>query len=135
MTRVLVVNHDLDLADQEADSLRRHGYEVIQCMGPIGAQCPVLSGKPCELAGEADVLLYDAWATGEPDGARQLIENLRELHPAVPVVLSSTVMEPDWLELTGRHRVTPLVGAPTADRLIDAIGAALAGREAPSAQG
>ena len=36
MTRVLVVNHDTDLADQEVDSLRRRGYEVKECLGPIG---------------------------------------------------------------------------------------------------
>jgi DNA-binding NtrC family response regulator len=130
MTRVLVVNHDIDLADQEADSLRRLGYDVRQCMGPIGAQCPVIAGQPCELADEADVLLYDAWATGEPDGARQLIENLREIHPEVPVVLSSTAFEPDWLELAGEHRVTPLVGAPTAARLAEAIETAMARRDA-----
>jgi hypothetical protein len=34
MTRVLVVHHDLDLADQDAESLRRFGYNVIECGGP-----------------------------------------------------------------------------------------------------
>jgi hypothetical protein len=33
MTRVLVVYHDLDLADQEAETLRRFGYDVIECGG------------------------------------------------------------------------------------------------------
>jgi hypothetical protein len=40
MTRVLVVHHDLDLADQEAESLRRFGYEVIECAGPTRNPCP-----------------------------------------------------------------------------------------------
>ena len=75
--------------------------------GPVGARCPVLSGRPCTLAEEADVLVYDAWATGEPEGAERLIEGLRELHPDVPVVLTATGIEPDWIELTGRHAVVP----------------------------
>ncbi len=126
MTRVLLVHHDIDLADQEADSLRRHGYEVQQCIGPIGASCPILSGLECELANEADVLVYDAWATGEPDGARRLIEGLREMYPNVPVVLCASGIEPDWIDIGGLHRVRPLVGAPTGARLAEAIERALA---------
>jgi CheY-like chemotaxis protein len=130
MTRVLVVHHDIDLADQEVDSLRRRGYEVTQCDGPIGAVrgCPVLSGRTCTLAEEADVLVYDAWATGEPDGARRLIEGLRDIHPDIPVVLLATGMEPDWIETAGAHGITPLVGLPTGERLALAIEEAVAGR-------
>jgi DNA-binding NtrC family response regulator len=133
MTRVLVVHHDIDMADQEVDSLRRRGYEVTQCAGPIGAWagCPVLAGKECRLADEADVLVYDAWATGEPDGAQRLIEGLRDVHPDVPVVLIASGMEPDWIETVGKHGITPLVGAPSGERLAEAIEAALAGRAAP----
>jgi hypothetical protein len=125
MTRVLVVNHDIDLADQEVDSLRRRGYEVKECLGPIGAQCPVLSGRPCSLAQWADVLVYDAWATGEPDGAQDLIEGLRDLHPDVPLVLSAPGIEPDWMEIVGPTGVTPLVGLPSGERLVNAIEASL----------
>lgn len=131
MTRVLLVHHDIDLADQETDALRRRGYEVQQCLGPIGAHCPVLSGRVCEMAEAADVLVYDAWATGEPDGAQQLIEGLREIHPDVPVVLTATSFEPDWIDLAGRHRITPLVGMPTGDRLAEAIEKAI-GPEPPA---
>jgi hypothetical protein len=126
MTRVLVVNHDIDLADQEVDSLRRRGYDVRECQGPIGAHCPILAGRPCSLADEADVLVYDAWATGEPDGAETLIEGLRTYHPNVPIVLSASGMEPSWVETAGPLRITPLVGAPTGERLAEAIEAALA---------
>lgn len=126
MTRVLVVHHDIDLADQEVDSLRRRGYEVSECAGPATTRCPVLAGEVCALAEEADVLVYDAWATGEPEGAQRLIEGLRELHPDVPVVLLASGIEPDWIETAGRHRITPLVGAPTGERLVGAIEEALA---------
>jgi hypothetical protein len=126
MTRVLVVNHDTDLADQEVDSLRRRGYEVLECLGPIGASCPILSAHPCGLAAWAEVLVYDAWATGEPDGAKDLIEGLRVFHPDVPIVLSASGIEPDWIDLAGPMRITPLVGAPSGERLAAAVEAALA---------
>ena len=126
MTRVLLVNHDIDAADQQTDSLRRRGYEVVQCMGPAAGHCPILVNLPCYLADHADVLVYDAFATGEPDGARRLIEGLREIHPHIPVVLSANAFEPDWVETAGLHRVTPLVGPATGDRLVESIKAALA---------
>ncbi|HYK95112.1 MAG TPA: hypothetical protein VE011_04475 [Candidatus Dormibacteraeota bacterium] len=126
MTRVLVVNHDIDLADQEVDSLRRLGYEVRECLGPIGTSCPILSAHRCELASWADALVYDAWATGEPEGAKALIQGLRALHPGVPIVLSATGIEPNWIDVTGELRVTPLVGSPSGDRLASAIEGALA---------
>ena len=131
MTRVLVIHHDIDLSDQEVDSLRRRGYEARQCMGPIGSSCPVLKGLPCDLAADADVLVYDAFVTGEPDGARSLIEGLRELHPEVPVVLLASGLEPAWAETAGDHGVTPLVGQPTGDRLAAAIEEALAAGARP----
>jgi len=127
MTRVLVVHHDIAIGDQEADSLRRAGYEVEQCQGPIGgAPCPVISGHRCGAADRADVLVYDVWATGESDGGRRLIEGLRELYPDIPVVLTAPGMELDWVETSGPHRVVPLVGSPTTARLGDAIDQALA---------
>ena len=127
MTRVLVVHHDIDLADQEADALRRAGYEVTECMGPIGSACPILAGLPCTIAEDADVLIYDAFVTGEPDGARALIERIREIHPDIPVVLTATGMEPEWAEMSGVHKVTPFVGQPTAVNLAAAIERAIAG--------
>ena len=131
MTRVLVVHHDVDLSDQEVDALRRRGYDARQCMGPIGTSCPVLSGHTCELAAGADVLVYDAFMTGEPEGARRLVEGMRELHPDVPIVLVTNSFEPEWVVTAGEHRVTPLVGHPTGDRLATAIETAIALTKAP----
>jgi hypothetical protein len=126
MTRVLVVNHDIDLADNEVDSLRRRGYEVRECMGPIGAHCPILAGRPCSLVDWADVMVYDAWATGEPDGAVELIGGLRRHHQDVPIIVTASGIEPDWIELTGPLAITPFVGAPDGDRLAAAIDDAFA---------
>lgn len=133
MTRVLVVHHDIDIADQEVDSLRRRGYDVRQCTGPTQSACPVLAGHHCALAEAADVLVYDVFANGAGSDAQDLIENLRDLHPDVPIVLTASGMELDWVETAGRHGVTPLVGLPTGARLDDAIKAAIASSRAAPA--
>ena len=132
MTRALVVHHDLDLGGQEADALRRIGYEVIECSGPTRNRCPVLAGQPCDLAERADVLVYDVWSSGDADGARALIENIRELHPDTPVVLTSPGLELSWEESAGPHAVTSVTGQPTGARLHEAIQVALA--KAPLAE-
>ena len=126
MTRVLVVHHDLDMAGQEVDSLRRFGYEVTECGGPTRNRCPVLAGHPCDLAERADVLVYDAWASGDAEGARTLIENIRDIHPETPVVLTSPGLALSWEETTGPHAVTTVLGQPTGARLHEAIQASLA---------
>ena len=125
MPRVLVVHHDIDIADQEAATLRQAGYSVEQCLGPTGGSCPVMRGEPCEAAGRADVLLYDVWAAGESDGGRRLIRNLRDLHPDIPVVLTAPGLELDWVEEQGPHGVTALTGSPGRTNLLAAIGRAL----------
>jgi len=76
MTRALVVHHDIDLADQEVDSLRRLGYDVQQCSGPTANTCPILNGGRCHLAEEADVLVYDAWASGDLDGSTETLTSI-----------------------------------------------------------
>lgn len=126
MTRVLVVHHDLDLAGQETDSLRRLGYQVTECSGPSRNVCPVLAGRTCDLADAADVLVYDVWASGDSDGSRALIENIRDLHPDTPVVLTTPGLALSWEESSGRHGVTMLSGQPTGARLHEAIQEALA---------
>lgn len=125
MTRVLVVHHDLELAGQEVDSLRRLGHEVIECGGPTRNRCPVLAGHPCDLAARADVLVYDVWASGDMDGSQTLIQNIRDIHPEIPVVLTSPGLKLSWEEDSGPHRVTALVGQPTGARLHEAIQSAL----------
>jgi hypothetical protein len=129
MTRALVVHHDIDLADQEAESLRRLGYEVEQCSGPTANTCPVLNGGTCLLAEEADVLVYDAWASGDIDGSGDLISGLRRLHPSVPIVLTVPGVGYAW-EPAGDPGVVELQGQPTGARLHEAIKQAIAGLEA-----
>jgi hypothetical protein len=71
------------------------------------------------------VLVYDAWASGDAEGARTLIENIRDVHADTPVVLTAPGLALSWEETSGRHAVTVLVGQPTGARLREAIQAAL----------
>jgi len=124
MTRVLVVHHDVDIADIEVEELRRAGYEVEQCAGPMGGgSCPVLFGQPCWQVDRADVLVYDVWAAG--DGRRALIDDIRDLYPDTPVVLTSGGLMLDWVETSGPMGVTPVLGAPSGTLLAAAVEAAL----------
>lgn len=129
MTRALVVHHDIDLEDQEVESLRRLGYEVAQCSGPTANTCPVLNGGTCSLAAEADVLVYDAWASGDADGSGDLISGLRQLHPTVPIVLTVPGVGYAW-EPTDDPGVVELQGQPTGARLHAAIQQAISGLQA-----
>jgi len=126
MTRVLVVHHDIDLADQEVESLRRFGYQVDQCSGPTGNTCPILNGLTCALAEESDVLVYDAWASGDADGAGELIAGLRRVHPSVPIVLTYPGIGLEGMDDEPAHGVVPLMGQPTGARLHEAIQRAIA---------
>ena len=134
MTRALVGQPDHDRGGQEADAHRRFGYEVIECSGPTRNACPILAGRPCDLADRADVLVYDVWASGDAEGARALIENIREIHPDTPVVLTSPGLELSWEEESGRHGVTSLLGQPTGARLHEAIQSALTSASPAEAQ-
>jgi len=130
MVKVLVVNHDVDLADIEVDQLRRAGYEVDQCSGPTHAltSCPVMQGLPCWQVAWADVLVYDAWAAGNAD--RDLIADLRAAYPGKPIVLTSAGMELAWTEDAGSTGVTSLAGATTGASLAQAVERASAGTTA-----
>lgn len=121
MTRVLVVHHDIDLADQEVESLRRFGYVVEQCSGPTANTCPVINGGRCAMADRADVLVYDAWASGDADGSTQLIADLRRVHADTPIVLTFPGMGLAGFDDEPLHGVVPLDGQPTGARLHAAI--------------
>jgi DNA-binding NtrC family response regulator len=81
---------------------------------------------PCPLVDRADVLVYDAWVAGGSDAGRQLIAEVRETYPDLPVVLTSVDASLDWVAEEGPHRVTPLRGDPSAEELQAAVEAALA---------
>jgi hypothetical protein len=126
MTRALVVHHDIDLADQEVESLRRYGYEVEQCSGPSANTCPVLNGGRCAMADRSDVLVYDAFADGDIDGAQRLISDLRRVHSSVPIVLTFPGVGMTGFDDEPAHGVVPMYGQPTGANLHVAIQQAIA---------
>lgn len=130
--RVLIVHRSEGVTVAEADGLSRLGYEVEMCMGPAYHSCPVLRGEPCPAVELADVLVYDAWATNESESSRRLIEGLRDLYPQTPVVVTVPGMLLAWMETDGPHKVTPLVGVPTTEKLDEAVQEALAEARAPA---
>lgn len=122
MTRVLLVYHDTNVADVEEDYLRRAGYEVDRCAGPVGGEpCPVLHGSPCWQVEKADVLIYDTWDTQL--GHAEMVEDLLEMHPDKPLVLTSA-LRPGELRGDRRRTGQPLVAPSRAD-LPDTIERAL----------
>ncbi len=121
LTRVLVVHHDIDVADQEVDSLRRRGYTVAQCSGPTANTCPILNGGRCALADNADVMVYDAWASGDMDGSSCLIEGLRRTHPRVPIVLTFPGMGLADFDDAPELGIVTLFGQPTGVNMDAAI--------------
>jgi hypothetical protein len=125
MTRALVVHHDIDLADQEVESLRRLGYAVEQCGGPAANTCPVLRGGTCLLADRADVLVYDAWASGDLDGSTELIAALRHIHPDKPIVLTYPGIGFSNMDDEPADGVVPMFGQPSGASLHAAIQRAL----------
>jgi len=126
LVKVLVVNHDVDIADLEVDALRRAGYEVDQCGGPTHARgaCPVLRGLPCWQVEWADVLVYDVWSCG--DGGREMTAALLAEYPGKAIVLTSPGMDVDWIDETAAAPYTVLNGAMTRATLSAAVDAALA---------
>ena len=122
MTRVLLVYHDTNVADVESDELRRAGYEVDRCAGPVGGSpCPVLHGEPCWQVEKADVLLYDTYDSELGHGV--LVDDILELHPDKPLVLTSEIPADD-VGLPREHQRRPIV-APSRSDLVGAIEAAL----------
>ena len=126
MTHVVVVHHDLDMADQESEWLRHAGFSVEECAGPQHGPCPVEYGRHCPIVHRADVLVYDVWSSGDAESEQRLIEALRELHPEIPIVLTSPGLEFEWERTSGIHAVVPLDGVPSAAGLVEAVNRALA---------
>jgi hypothetical protein len=62
-----------------------NGLAVITCSGPLGSRsrCPVLAGRPCPLAADADAIVV----ANAPDDERWrvIVAAHHDLHPGVPV--------------------------------------------------
>ncbi len=125
MTRVLVVQRDLAVAERMAATLRGAGYQIEQCGGPGRVPCPVVADMPCPIVDGADVLVYDAWVGGDAVDGQRLVSELREVYVDLPVVLTSVDASVTWAEREGPHRVIPLGSRPSDAELLQAVEAAL----------
>ena len=76
------------------DAARAAGLQLLACPGPRNGRrdCPVLSGEPCPLAAEADVVVVSHPAD---DRWRDLLAAHAALHPGVPVCLESAKLPVD----------------------------------------
>jgi 3-deoxy-D-manno-octulosonic-acid transferase len=125
VSRVVVVSRDPRVAARRAEMLRGAGFLVELCGGPAQEPCPVLGSLPCPLVDRADVLVYDAAVAGDGAASEQLVAEVRETYPDLPVVLTSVERGRDWVKTDGPHRVTPLAGDPSLEELVAAVQAAL----------
>jgi hypothetical protein len=70
-------------------ALATAGYDVVVCRGPDATRsrrwrCPALDGRPCPLAGGADVIV----APGEPTARQEeVVAAVRRAHPRTPICL------------------------------------------------
>jgi hypothetical protein len=91
----------------------------------------VLNGQTCWQVEKADVLVYDAWASGT--GASDLTDSLRDLHPDKPLVVTTPGPLLSWEAVSGPHDVTPVPWVASGGDVVEAIEAALTtARETPA---
>ncbi len=69
----------------DTEAVRGAGVQVLACPGPRPGRhgCPVLEGRPCSLAAEADVIVVCRPGSDEP--WRRLLAGHPEAHSGVPV--------------------------------------------------
>ena len=65
-------------------------------------------------------------ALNEEGNVADLVAEVRESYPDLPIVLTSVEPGIEWVEVEGPHRVTPIAGQPSPDELRQAVGSALA---------
>ncbi len=99
--RVLIENPDDKQGLACASVLRRAGYSVAVCPGPVEShrppgRCPLIGSDGCSLVDGADVIVSSLGL--ETAHGRQVVRALRRLHPGTPLVVE---VEPEDL---GRYR-------------------------------
>ena len=123
MVRVLVVDHDVDLADLKVDTLRRAGFEVDQCGGPTHA----LHGLP----GAARDAVLAGGMGGRPRLRRLGVGVERggadpgpaHQYPGKAIVLTSQGMDVGWAQGDAGATVS---GSQAPGTLVKAVEAAYA---------
>ena len=123
MTKVLVVHHDIDLADQEVESSAGTATSW-SSSGPTANTCP--TGAPVRWRHAPDV-----WRGGDADGSMELIADLRRVHPEVPIVLTFPGVGLSGFDDEPTHGVVPLEIGMCQPRLTEPIQRAIKARSGP----
>jgi hypothetical protein len=80
--RVVIETTDDALAVSDFRRYRDAGLDVTVCGGPVGDErCPLVEGRSCAPAGQADVVLFGLGVGGD------ILAAHRAQHPSVPVVV------------------------------------------------
>lgn len=91
MRTVLIAHRDEAFAKQLAAELRRGGYRVLVCSGPVPPQRCIRCDKGyCPLTEGADVMIYDARLTSVDSEGHEhsLAADSAVAHPDVPMLLA-----------------------------------------------
>ncbi len=123
--RVLIENPDDGGGLAEAAILRRAGYSVAVCPGPLprgrpAAGCPLLVDEPCALANGADAIVTSLGL--DRPRTRDVVRALRRLYPETPLIIEVRSGEERW----NSDVVEGCLLVESPDELPAAVGAALA---------
>lgn len=82
--KVLVESADPALAVSDFAEFTRAGIDIALCCGPGDrpAECPLVSGEDCALAGGADAVLFKLGT-----GGQEVLEVMRRRHRQTPIVI------------------------------------------------
>lgn len=113
--------------------LTERGYEVSWCPGPEGpppAWCPLMSGHPCDLVEESDVVVS---ALGlRRTECREVLAHIGIVHPRAKVIVEASGSEMTrHATLLSRH--VALRSPVAAGELAEAIEAVMSARPTPAA--
>jgi DNA-binding NtrC family response regulator len=121
--RVLVESADDSLSLELTSALRKAGYGVAVCPGPLDHErCPLTGPEGCAIAHGADVVVSNLGL--ERAEAREVLQALRTRCADIPLVVEiSPGQDEEWPELL---RGCELVESPVApDELVSAVTRAL----------
>ena len=80
--QVFIVEDDAAIRDNLADALHRHGHQVACYQDRPSAQKAAAEGLP-------DLAIIDVGLVDEPEGGFELCRRLREMAPALPILILS----------------------------------------------
>ena len=125
MSRILIIDDDDILREILALTLQRVGHDVLQA-GDGSLAADIIEASP------VDVVITDIIMPGQ-EGI-ETIQQLKRLHPALPVIAMSgtSTHSKIYLDIAGRLGACRMLGKPfTIEELLGAIAEALAGTAAP----